>query len=1155
MPFEEADAPYFFGRENERAIIKNNLIAWRLTLLYGVTGVGKSSVLHAGVEHDLNEEARIDTAKSISPEFKLVVVRSWREAPLLTLEREVCKALDIHESHEIPLKTFPEKVATWGKRVRGKLLIVLDQFEEYFLYHPNEDKEGTFAVEFPRLVNQKGIPANFLISIRADCLAYLDRFKGAIPGLFENRLRLERLSLSAARASIYEPITKYNRERAGDPEISIEPELVEKVVEEVETGRVVLGETGRGTVQRKGGSQAGEKRIETSFLQLVMTRLWDEEISSGSRRLRMETFSKLGGAKKIVRDHVDDAMNELSLPEKNIARAAFFHLVTPSNITIAHTVPDLSSYVRTPKERLEPVLEKLSGKRILRPNTAADGELSYKVFHDVLAPAVLEQSREAAAAAKQKRKDKRQRIAWIFSTSLVCLIGIVGMLYERWIESERRLNIEVARYTAAQADLLRNYRASALNTSTLLAVESMRRAPIFENDQALRRSLDILRKPLLLQHGASVGAVVFSQDGRWIATGSRDKTARIFETATGKEIAILPHRKAVVAIAFSPDGDHVATASLDGVARVFETISGKEVAGLQHRDAVMAVIFSPDGSHVATGSLDGTARVFESTSGKEIARLIHGGAVLAVAFSPDGRRIVTGSYDATARIFEAATGKELARLMHKGWVAAVAFSPNGHLLATGGLDQTARVFETATGREIAHLSQQGSVVDVTFSGDSRLVATASVDKTARVFEAASGRELAHLIHQGWVSAAAFSPDSRRLVTGSADNTARVFDVASSVEVARFTSPKAIRAVAFSSDGHSVVVGGEDGNAAIFDAARSSNIANLHHTEGVVAAAFSLNGRTVATGSADVRNQIFIAQVFDAATAKPRANLRYPNQILAIATSPDGSRLAIGSDDKTLRVLDIAAGKELWHVIVHGKVGTVTFSPDGLWLAEGSDDNEARVFEVTSSREVARFMHKAIVRAVAFSSDGRWLATGSQDKTARVGEVLIHEVLSGKELLRVNRPALAVALSWDGRWLATGGQDTIARVFDVTKRNEVWHLDVHGEVRTVAFSPDSHWLATGSLGQDVEIFDVVSGMQVTRISGEGATQALNFMQEGAVLQRAASMAENVVSIEQHLLHAKDLIGEACSKLTHNLTPEEWKQYLGDKPYRKTCPNLP
>jgi predicted TIM-barrel fold metal-dependent hydrolase len=457
MPYSEEDAPFFFGRELEREIITANLLASRLTLLYGACGVGKSSVLRAGVSHHLRQFAQQNLVERGTPESVVVVFSSWRDDPLAGLADRVhdssAQALNNPTLEPMPpSRALAQTLQAWTERVDGDLLIILDQFEQYFLYHPWEDSKGTFAVEFPRAVNSPDLRCNFLISIREDSLAKLDRFKGRIPNLFDNYLRIEHLDREAARAAIEKPIKQYNDLRATDePEISIEPKLVEAVLEQVETGQVVLGEAGRGVVRTDNNSISVEVRIEAPYLQLVMTRMWGEEIDVGSHVLRRETLKRLGGAEHIVRTHLDTALDALLPRKQDIAARVFHHLVTPSGTKIAHKAPDLAEYAKLSQAQLFPVLQELSSAktRILRP---VAGE-RYEIFHDVLAPAILDwrarfilAQERAKAKEKLAREKQATRLRWGVGGLVGILILVVLFIsYAWWRAIEARIELVSSR--------------------------------------------------------------------------------------------------------------------------------------------------------------------------------------------------------------------------------------------------------------------------------------------------------------------------------------------------------------------------------------------------------------------------------------------------------------------------------------------------------------------------------------------------------------------------------------------------------------------------------------------------------------------------------------------------------------------------------------
>lgn len=393
MPYEEADALFFFGREADCGVITSNLMASRLTVLYGPSGVGKSSVLHAGVAHQVRRLAQHNLKEIGKPEFAVVVHRSWRDDPVPGLLARVQESVEQTIGRTFDPApagtTLADALAIWAERLNGTLLIILDQFEEYFLYHPREEGPGTFSAQFPVAVNRPDLHVNFVLSLREDSLAKLDRFEGKIRGLFENYLRLAPLDQEEGRKAIRRPTEEFNKHHQKGGQVAIEPELVEEVLAQVKSGAVELVAAGRGVVAGSGDSaEIDETAIETSYLQLVMTRLWEEEQRLGSRTLRLETFTqKLGGARAIVRTHFDDVMGRLSPSEREVAADVLPYLVTPSGAKIAQEAPFIAARTERPAALVDSVLAWLAAQegRILRKGSSPDRAESYEIFHDVLA--------------------------------------------------------------------------------------------------------------------------------------------------------------------------------------------------------------------------------------------------------------------------------------------------------------------------------------------------------------------------------------------------------------------------------------------------------------------------------------------------------------------------------------------------------------------------------------------------------------------------------------------------------------------------------------------------------------------------------------------------------------------------------------------------
>ncbi|HEX5731228.1 MAG TPA: tetratricopeptide repeat protein [Blastocatellia bacterium] len=457
-PYSEEQALFFFGREKERKAITDNLLARRLTLLRGESGVGKSSVLSAGVSHDLRWLARENLDATGKPGLAALVFRSWKGDPVAELKRAVEGAVKKAffgmpfepVSQSLPLA---ETLEMWADRVGGELLIILDQFEEYFLNNGQEGGDGTFAAEFIRLMNPRFAMVSFLISIRSDCYEKLERFKKDIPNIFQHSLRIDHLDMDAAREAIQKPVEKYNHLfAAGRKRISIEPGLVDVILSEL---RELEGENRL----EKAAANVEATEIKAPFLQLVMMRLWKEEMLSNSAIIRRETLERLGNAEGIVSKHLISAMNDLTPEEREIARRAFSHLVSPSEAKYAYSAPDLVRYVNVDEKKLEEVLEKLSRveARILNAVTPhkSGAATRYEIFHDVLAKPIREYVQEAEKAeaarraAEQEKAIARIRLRRVIAVAAILVTGLLALLLLLYVQQRIR-NAETAKRTAEQ---------------------------------------------------------------------------------------------------------------------------------------------------------------------------------------------------------------------------------------------------------------------------------------------------------------------------------------------------------------------------------------------------------------------------------------------------------------------------------------------------------------------------------------------------------------------------------------------------------------------------------------------------------------------------------------------------------------------------------
>lgn len=276
------------------------------------------------------------------------------------------------------------------------------------------------------------------------------------------------------------------------------------------------------------------------------------------------------------------------------------------------------------------------------------------------------------------------------------------------------------------------------------------------------------------------------------------------------------HNEEIKGVALSHDGRHAASGSRDKTLRVYDLNSkdGKDAQVIRgHTGEVWAVAFHPNGRSLFSVSWDATARLWDLKNGNEIKSWKHPKDVNGLALSRDAGTMLTGCDDQNVRLWNVATGEEIRTYTgHNNYVYAVAFAPDGKHIASGGVDKTVRVFELDTGRLIKTFDGQlEAVTYVAFTSDSRQVLSAG-DAAIHVWDLASGRELPRRFegHSGRIPAMAISPDGRRLLTGGDDRTVRLWDVATGKILHTFPGhADTVLCVAFSPDGRRAISGGYD----------------------------------------------------------------------------------------------------------------------------------------------------------------------------------------------------------------------------------------------------------------------------------------------------------------------------------------------------------
>ena len=809
---------FFFGRANDTQLLISNLYASPLTVVYGSSGVGKTSVILAGVVPEVEREGDAailvhrtwqDAARSRSLGARLaeVVGRALGEAPL---------AADV--PLDVPLDVLAERLAA---RWRRPIFLVFDQFEEYFLYNEASDDAGSLDGELARLINRRDLNVNVMIVLREDSLAALDRFRHRIPTLLNNLYRLEHLTADDARHAIEEPLAVL-RERA-DPALALptafEPGLAAAVLDD-------LASLDRAGAPPPMGRE--DARVELPFLQVVLERIWLMECRSRSPVVRRATFGAAGGARGIVRQRVQEALDRISPTEQDVVASILRHLVTPSGAKLALTMADLAGYARTTEARVDAIVRQLvaGDARVLRRVThpSSDPALTkYEIYHDALGAPLqawrLEMDRRRDDQLRRGRR--RVRDAIVALAALVLLIAAVALFLQR---GKNRVEArELATIAGGQLDT-DNGRA------LLLAMASIERSGSEQaGEVVLRRALFEPGERQRALAPPTVQRIVVSPDGRYAMGTSRNGASMLWRLDSLGEVPLPVDSRDAQSASFDSlsrrllvvDASNPVLLTLDSVVAVsrLPRLTGSVVTGalLKRGDRALLVYAGSgvlewqlaDGawhevSRTATNgpvpralaiSADERWVAWIGAGGVSIgdrqlqpwgvgAIDVPGGRATQVQFvSP--REVAVASGSDTIRVFDVTTRAQTEAIALSCRVSRFAFA-RGEAVGLCG-DSGVVLFtlprmrsQARMGTEPPLVSRSSPLADVVLSPDGRLMLwLPKGDQVASVWSVYSRSEITRLRgHRGALTAATFLGDARRVLTTAADSTLRSWEVVS-----------------------------------------------------------------------------------------------------------------------------------------------------------------------------------------------------------------------------------------------------------------------------------------------------------------------------------------------------------------------------------------
>lgn len=624
-------------------------------------------------------------------------------------------------------------------------------------------------------------------------------------------------------------------------------------------------------------------------------------------------------------------------------------------------------------------------------------------------------------------------------------------------------------------------------------------------------------------HTNNVTALAVTRDGKFLATGSTDKTIRLWDMSSGTARlarVFQGHSEEVASLAFSPDGKTLASGSNDQSVRLWKVSLADDHQNFdEHKNYVWTAAFSPDGKLFADAGADKIVYIRDA-NGKILHKLEgHTAPVTALAFNADSSKLASVGGDQIVRIWDTKAGTKLKELKgHTAPIMAVAFGGN-NLLITGGIDKTARLWDVTKDAPIQTLPANKSMISaVALRTDGKQALVGSADGMLRVFDVSGApKETAAVsAHLSGIGALAYGPDGTKIATCGGDTLVRHWNLPQTgapTMLAEFKGhTKPVSSVAFNADGRFIVSGGGDLVVRVWDLTTKTELRALRgHLDWISSVAFAPNGQTILSAAVD--KSVKIWELSSGETAKPIGHSRKLN---TIAVSADGRWVASGSEDRTIKVWDAAAGIEVvtFDAAAGGHDADVTslaFEPSGKRLVSGGEDKKIVIWDIENKKPILTLNVDQRLPYMLWSIKGdkfvAWQNTPRGEAETNNFKTYDPEGKPLNSLDLKDRKVLCCTFAVDGEMTALGFADGSVQLWDMKKNERVggdWAA-FNKDLGDIAITPDKKKLIAVDVECNVKIYDIAEKKVLKTFQAHKA--GLNGVMVGPTGNRFATISDN------------------------------------------------